>query len=262
MPLFGNKKQRVSFRQPKIYSPTTTEKNPVRISKGIIWMIVLIAGILALGWWLFASSFFKIKNIDIQGTLNTEVQKELDSFRGKNIFLFSLGQLDKKLAKNQSSIENLNIIKGIPDTLKVEVLVRRPQIQWRTQDITYFIDDVGVIFNLDNPNEELNKLPIVTDGKNLAIATGQKIVTSDFVKLMNTLPGKINDVTGKNIESMTISETTNNLDIKLKDGYLIKFDTVGNIDDELFLLKKIKEAHESGIKEYVDLRVEGKAYYK
>lgn len=262
MSLFNKKPQRISFRQPRIYSPTSKDKKPFEINKRIVWTIIIIAATVVLCWWLFTSSFFKIKNIDIQGTLNPEVQKELDGFRGKNIFLFSIGQLDKKLAKNQSSIESLNIIKGIPDTLKVEILVRRSQIRWKTQDKNYFIDSSGIVFNLDNPSEELNKLPLITDGKNLAVTPGQKIVTNDFVKLINALPGKIHDTTGKDIDSMTINEITINLDVKLKDGYMIKFDTMGNIDDELYLLKKIREAHESEIKEYVDLRVEGKGYYK
>lgn len=256
-----NRRQRTSFRQPKIYSRTSTEK-VVQINKGLVWTIIIILLLGLLGWWLFYSDYFKIKNVEINGTLNDEVKPKIEAFKGKNILLFSINQLDKKLFENESSIEELNVIKGIPDTIKVEVLVRRPQICWKTQDKIYFVDNNGIVFNLDELTTDLQKLPQIEDDRNLDVITGEKLLASDFVLFVKDLPGKIYNATGKEIENMKVYETTIHLEIQLRDSYRILVDTTGNLDDELYLLKKIKEAHESEIKEYVDLRVEGKAYYK
>lgn len=252
----------MNFRQPKIYSPTSKNGQSFEINKGLVWVIILVFGLIAFGWWLFYSDYFKIKNIEISGTLNDEVKKEINDFLGKNLLLFSIGKLDKKLVKRQTSIEKLNIIKGIPDTIKVEVLVRRPQIRWKTQDKIYFVDESGVVFNLDEFGEELGKLPLVEDGRNLEIELGKKILTSDFIESIKQLSGKTSEATGKEIESMKVYETTIHLEIKLRDSFRILFDTTADLEKQLYLLKKIKELHEGEIKEYVDLRVEGKAYYK
>lgn len=261
MSLFDKKPQRISFRQPKIYARTSQDKI-TQINKGLVWLIIIITGLAALGWWLFYSNFFRIKNIEISGTLNEEVKQEIEKFRGKNILLFSITQLDKKLFTSQSSIEELNIIKGIPNTIKVEVLVRRPQIRWKTQDKIYFIDEQGIAFNLEGPNEELDKLVLVEDSRNLKIELGKKVLARDFVEFVKELPTKISESTQKEIENIKINETTLHLEIQLRNSFRILFDTTGNLDEQIYLLKKIKEAHESDIKEYVDLRVEGKAYYK
>lgn len=259
--MWGRKREKFDFRNPKIYR-TTAKEVTMTINPIIIWVILLLVLISLSIYWLFYSNFFKIKNITVEGTLNDSIKNKINDFYGKNIFLFSIGKLDKQLAQQQTSIEKLNIIKGIPDTLKIEVLVRKPEIRWKTEDKSYFIDKDGTVFSLETTKEEDNQLPQVIDGRNLDVQMGSKIITSDFVefikKITSELPAKI----GKEIEEIKVDETTIHVEVKLKNSYKIYFDTMSDFSDQLYLLQKVVEKHDKDIKDYVDLRIEHKAYYK
>jgi len=255
-------KRKLNFRQPKIYRVTAKEHKAITINTGYIWLVMLVILLGVLVWFVFYSRFFQIKNIIVDGTINESIQKEIDTFYGQNIFLFTIGQKDKELQSKQNSIEKLNIVKGIPDTLKIAVTVRTPQIKWKTKDKIYYVDNKGIIFNLDNQTENYNNLPQVADSRNLDIKLGTKIITNDFVDFVKNIFQKVPEVTKKDINEAKINETTLYLEVGLKDGYKITFDTLGNINDQIFILKNIIEHHSGEIKEYVDLRVPNKAYYK
>lgn len=227
-----------------------------------MWFVILLFVVGIVIWFIFYSDYFKIKNIIIEGEINESVKNEINNFYGKNIFLFAVGGQDEKLKNNQTSIDKLNIVKGIPDTIKVEVFVRKPEIRWKTSDKIYFIDKNGVIFNLEIKNEEYNKIPLVSDDRNLKVELGNKLVTSDFVDYAINISTKLPELTKKEIEEIKINETTLFLEIKLKDGYRIYFDTLGDIDDQFFILGKLIEKHNDEIKEYIDLRVTSRGYYK
>jgi cell division septal protein FtsQ len=258
---YFNRKKQFNFRNPKILETTRKEKT-VTFKSAYIWFIFIVALFGLIAWWIFYSQFFKIKNIEISGTVNDSIKKEIDSFKGKNIFLFVVGQKDKELASRQSSIEKINIVKGIPDTLKVEVLVRKPIIRWKSKDAIYFIDEKGIAFNLESPTDGDNKLPLVSDSRNLDVKVGGRIVTKEFVDFVNDLAVKIPEKIKKEVAEYIVDETTLHLEVKFRDSYKVFFDTTANLDDQIYLLAKIIEKHDSEITDYVDLRVEGRAYYK
>lgn len=227
-----------------------------------LWILLVVIGLGLMIWWIFYSQFFKIKNIVIEGTINESIKSEINKFYGQNIFLITFGQKDKELVRRQTSIEKLNIIKGIPDTLKIEVVARSPQIRWKSKDKIYFIDDKGVIFNLEENVENYKDLILVVDSRNLEVKQGTKIVTSDFVEFVKDISKEINDKIHKEIEEIKINDTTLHLEVKFKDSYRVFFDTFVDLKKQIRLLELVKEKHDTEIKEYVDLRVENKAYYK
>lgn len=254
--------RRASYVSPKIYTRTSRDVN-ISFNPIYIWIVLVLILIGLLVWWLFFSDFFKIKEIAIDGAINESIKTEIDQFYGQNIFLFTVGAKDKELAEKQTSIEKLNIIKGIPDMLKIEILVRKPVIRWKSQDKIYYIDDEGIVFNLENETEEYNDLPLVNDAQNLDAILGNKMVTDDFVQFVLDLKSQMSEkIKDKEIEEIRINETTLNLEIQLKDSYKVYFDTIGDLSKQIEILGKIIEKHDKDIHEYVDLRVENKGYYK
>lgn len=260
--MWFNNKKRQSFRQPKIYSVTNKEPNILKINTNFLWFMIIVLILVIVAWFIFYSEYFKIKSIILEGEVNESVKNDINAFYGKNIFLFTVSGQDERLKDSQTSIDKLNIVKGIPDTLKVEVFVRKPEIRWKTGDKTYYIDKNGVLFDLELSSEEYNKIPLVSDDRNLQVVPGNKMVTNDFVEYVKTISAKLPELVKKEIEEIKINETTLFLEIKLKDGYRIYFDTLGNTDDQLKILSKIIENHNNEVKEYIDLRVTNRGYYK
>jgi hypothetical protein len=252
------------FRQPKIYAATPGEKKALFSRSIFIYSSIFIL-LLVLAWFVWFSSYFKIKTIIISGSLNPEVAKEIDKFKGKNILFFQIGKIEKQLASGQTSISSLEIYKGLPNELKIKVNVREPKIIWQTKDRSYFIDGNGVVFELNNStisDEEKLELPIIIDNKNVGVNLGTPIVTPDFVQYTLDLDKNFEGKIGTKIKEFRVNETTLQIEVVTEAGWRVLLDTSRDFNSQLTVLKKIFDQYGGDIKEYVDLRVEGRAYYK
>lgn len=249
------------FKQPKIYASTPKIKET--FNKKIIFYIVFVLVIIGLIVWFFVfSPYFKIKKIVINGQLNSDVKTEIDKFYNQNILFFGVKKIESELAARQSSIKSLDIYKGIPDILKVKVNVRNPIITWKTQDKTYYIDESGIIFELNQNTDDLGNLPIIVDTKNAQVDLGKQTLSKEFINFILDTNKYFNTNTGASIKEFRINETTFQVEVVTDQGWRVYFDTTRSISNQLGALKKILAQYKDQIHEYVDLRVEGKAYYK
>lgn len=255
-----------NYRHPKIYTNRFEEPRDFYFSGKTIWLIFFLLLIGGLCWFLFKSSYFKVKNIQIVGTLNQSVKSEIESFKGKNILFLGFGNITKELEKKQTSIEHLKIYRGLPDCLKVEVDVRRPKISWKSNDKVYYVDENGIIFSLTNDNdltdEEKKQLIIINDTKTLPVAEGTQILTSSFIDFVSAINEKFEQSTGAKTTEYKIGETTFQVQVQTDKNFYVLFDTTRDFDVQLNGLKKVILEKMPEVKEYVDMRVEGKAYYK
>ena len=258
-------KRKNNFRNPKIYYSTPKKEHDVNISPFFIKIVLLIIITGVIIWFFFFSSFFKIKNIEISGTLNPEVKNAIEKFYGKNILIIRSGKIEEDLTKMQTSIKSIQVSRGIPDTLKVQVYVRDPQIAWQTQGKTYYIDDSGIVFDLtqnESVANSINSIPLVEDTQNIAIKTGTKLVTSDFVEFTKELAKKLKDDNDITVNKLKVSETTFQLEIETDQNFKIIVSTTESLDNQMAALNRVLDEKKQDIKEYVDLRIIGRVYYK
>ena len=100
----------------------------------------------SLTWLMIGSKKFLIRTVIITGSVNDGVTQSLMQLKGRNILFVTTHQLESSLPKSQSSIAALQIVKGFPDTLRVNVAVRTPLVRWHSGDQqVYFIRaDAGI----------------------------------------------------------------------------------------------------------------------
>jgi cell division septal protein FtsQ len=116
----------------------------------------------------------------------------------------------------------------------------------------------------ETKDQNTNGLPVVIDGSSIPVKVGDRVVSRDFVDFVL----KLNDYFKDNkieVEQIFVSETTSELNVKLKDGYIIKFNTSDTADSQIKSLAATLALIKSQNKkpsEYIDLRVTGKAFYK
>lgn len=245
-----------SGKFPKTFSPPKPRKQK-KFPKIIfvILMIVLIGG--GLYYWVFYSAFFHIRNITISGMdLQNFDQKALE---GQNILFINLADLKTKITNSNPEAGQIKIVRGIPGTLKIEVEPNQALLVWQTGNQHYLVDSRGIVFGLLQGQTDL---PLVSDQKNLTVQQGQQVVTVNFIKFIQVILSKFSDLTGFRIVNFEINDTIFQVNALTDQGWFIKFDTTRSPDDQLEALKKVLAEHKDEIHEYVDVRVEGKVYFK
>lgn len=258
--MFSKKdKKNIIMRQPKIYSPPKEQKT-IKIPKfvKILFFLIFLIGIL-FSVFIF-SPLFKIKNIEIIGSLPENAQNYLAQFKGENIFLIKSDEIANVLKIQYPEFQSINVYKGIPNILRVRFEEREVKFIWITQNQNYFIDSDGLAFKVANP-DAIGDLPKVVDNKNLKITIPGQVATNNFANFILNSELKIKD-TGLKIKNFEVGDTIFQVDIVTNTGFKIVFDTTRSLSDQMDAFNQVYRDHKNEIKQYVDVRVEGKVYYQ
>jgi cell division septal protein FtsQ len=242
---------------PKVFSPPKElEKKSFPKFLKILIVLIIIAGFF--GYIFFYSSFFKIKNIVID-SLPQDTVAFVDKFKGQNIFFIDREEIKNEINSKFPEIENIKIIRGLPDTLKISVIQGLPKLIWKTEQRLFLVDGDGVIFKEVQGQSDL---PIVSDNKDLPVDLGSQVASANFIDFIVTLATKFNQTTGFQIVNFEVNETIFQVDALTDQGWKVKFDTTRSADEQLSDLEKFLAEHKNDVHQYADVRVEGRVYYK
>ncbi len=248
-------------------------KKVKRISPKSIFKIVFYSVlVLVLFYAVVASSLFKIKKIEITGnqTLNSEALRSQvqavvgSSLLNQNILFVSGSQINKQLKTDNYQIAQAKIERIPFNTIKVVITEQKPSILWRSGNkVSVFTQD-GKAYSGEPNQTLLNSLPTVEDTTNLPVKAGEKIVSEQFVAFVVDAYAQLPQ-RGVEVSSMQIEETTTELIVVTKQGYKIRFDTTRPLSEQLTdltaVLDLLKKQNKK-ITQYIDLRINSKAFYK
>ncbi len=243
---------------PKTFSPPKeNEKRGLpKIAKVLIFLFIFIG---ALIYFFFYSSIFKIKNIIIEKDLPAESSSLLEKFKNQNILLVSSEAMEKEITRQYPELTNVKIQRGLPDTLRIAAIFYQSKIVWQTLDQSFLVNSNGIAFK---EVEGLTDLPIIIDKKNLKVDLGSQVVSPNFIEFVNVVISKFSEKVGFKIVNFAVSETIFQVEALTDQGWFIKFDTTRSVDDQLDALSKLLAEHKDEIHQYVDVRVEGRVYWK
>lgn len=254
-------------RIPKIIAPEEEKKPGIKFTRRTFYLILIVIGVILAVYGLFFSSFFRVKNIDLKGTnlVDGEKVKKVVNFalnEESNIFLYNSQNIADKIKENFPLISEVKIQKGIPDTIRVVIHERQPAVVWQTADKKYLVDKDGFAY-LEADANQSQDLPLVIDSQNIPVKLSERIASRSFIDFIREVIEKFTPRTNLKIKELRINETTFDLTVITDDGYSVLFDTTRSCEIELDDLRRVI-AHLNGAKpkEYIDLRVEGWAYYK
>ncbi len=224
---------------------------------------LLVAGI----WWWRT---FSVQAISVAGTkfypastITKSVQGQLHShWWWRNLVLVDTSKLQKAVLLEQPQLANLAISRHWPHQLRLRVSERKPNLKWQTGGQIYLLSQEGIIVA---PAQGVEiALPTVEDTTNLPVRLGDQAVSAHFVdfclEAIRLLPGQ-----GVQVSKLKIPVTTTEVDIYTAKGFYIKFDTTRSASGEVGDLGKVLNLLKSQNKqpaEYIDLRIDGAAYYK
>ena len=138
-----------------------------------------------------------------------------------------------------------------------------PALVWKTNGRCYLVSSQGYAYTDISENiAQYSYLPLVEDKNNLSFLKEKPILSPTFIAFTQNIFKNISGETNIEPDTFYIYETTVDLTLVTKAGFLVKFDTMRSSKTELTDLKKVLIEKRPEIKEYVDLRVPGWAYYK
>ena len=243
-----------------------------KLTKKSFYVICLV-GLMALAWWL---SLISTKSYYFSGESNLNITAQYrDEFKRKaseKISKYTLLNLKTKdveeaLKKDfpdtkQVSVKRIWYKKGV----EVDVQFRQPVIKWQSAGEPKYIDQDGVILSL-KPIDEQN-LYLINDQSGLNFNSGEKVYAQRNIIFSGQVASviKLNGVVSASFESLSVPATSlKEIDIKLKDGPLVKLSTELDPTEQVNLLGQILTKLSSEGKkpsEYIDLRVPGKVFWK
>lgn len=223
--------------------------------------------IVLLGWtW----SWFNVKAIDVKGTKQIQsgglqmsaMQILHKHFWGNNLISLDTQGFGRQLVAVEPRIKAVKVVRRWPNHLSLIITEKQPALWWQTGQQNYLLDVDGSIIG---PATDGQTLAIVVDSANLPVKVGEKVVPPAFVGFCTDLVQTIVGKTGVSIVGLKVPDTTSEVYATTNKGYLIKFDTtrdVGEqIDDLNNVLSTLVKQHKTP-SEYIDLRIEHKAYYR
>jgi len=96
---------------------------------------------------------------------------------------------------------------------------------------------------------------------------GTQFLSPVFVKFVTQLATDLPTISAQiqvpiTLTNIDVEESTLQTTAQTAEGFKILFDTTRPVDSQLAALKKVLSEHRSEVTEYVDVRVQGWAYYK
>jgi cell division septal protein FtsQ len=259
-----------NVNRPRIYGrpqPVRNRRSKPEVKINFRAVIAIIVLVLFIVWWWRT---FSVKKITVSGSRNypaslvsAAVKDQLKAhWWWHNLVLLNPGSLQKKLLASQPQLSDVAISRQWPSGLNLKVSERNPNIEWRSGGKTYLLSQEGIV--VAEAGNGGVKLPVVEDTTNLPVKLGDQVAPARFVafclELVRLMPKQ-----GLQVTAIKVPATTNEVNISTNQGYFIKFDTtrapaseVGDLAKVLNLLKTQNKRPS----EYIDLRIDGAAYYK
>jgi len=155
-------------------------------------------------------------------------------------------------------------------TLKADIRFRSPVFTWKdASGVRQYVDQNGVLFskNMDS-NINTESLIQIEDKSGVVLKAGSPVLTNNLIAFVGQLHTVVPQIFGNDVKisNVIIPKSTREVQLKVSGKpYVIKFNSFRDIEGQVGELKgllKYLDSQKIVPQQYIDLRVEHKAFYK
>lgn len=190
------------------------------------------------------------------------------SFLNRNKVTFNAASLEAGMKAQYPELDDVAVTLPLIGTRPiVYIQPTRPAVVLKTAtDGSYVIDSNGTALIADTGQAALKSLPVVTDLSGLQVRIGKPALSSATVAFVQIVAHQLN-AQGIRIATLTLPQNSNELDVAIAGKpYFVKFNlatTSALQQSGTFLAVQQKLAKQGTTPgQYIDVRVDGRAYYK
>lgn len=201
-----------------------------------------------------------------KATYELAARKEFSGIRTKNKITLNEQKISDNLKKQFPEISNVTIeLPLIGQTPLVVIEVARPTLKMISANATYVVNSQGVVTGLASGLPATNGLIEVTDRSGFHASTGKQVLEASAVGFIEALKAQLGR-SNVPISSLTLPAKAQELDLRTADQpYFVKFFLGGDPAAQIgqLLATRVQFARD-GIQpnDYLDVRVQGKIFYK
>ncbi len=198
--------------------------------------LVAVAAVIAAAG-VYQSSLLRVQEVQVVGTTNVDAGQvaQLADLEGRSMIGLSLQQA-------QARIQSLPLVKSIqierhwPQTVRIAVTERAPWGFWRIGDVTYLIDDEGVVLPNVAPPEGA---PVINDlGGPARLLPGDR-VDVDAVALARSMLERVPQALALTISGLEYTPQAG-LSLTTDAGYRVVLGDSQNVDFKLAVWQKVE----------------------
>lgn len=244
----------------------------------VFYFVSIPIAISSLIYFLIFSYFFRIREVVVVGNSyiasssivdefwNIVSEKYFYLFRNDNINILRRAELKQKLMDKFSRIDSMDIKKDYPDKIIVNIKEKEAvEILCPGQLAKcFYIDKNGIAFD-EAVNTEGFLIIKILDNRGYNVELNKRALYPEFINFVGKIKDNFRDATDSSIKSFILVHPSQREVTVLADNYKVIFDVSVDTAKQLMVLKEtmMKEIKDQKNKlDYIDLRVEGRAYYK
>jgi cell division septal protein FtsQ len=192
--------------------------------------------------------------------------ERLDKLKNRTKLSFGDKEIIKSMQQQFPEISDATVdLPLFSQTPKIRLAISRPSFFLNDNGTNYIIDTEGVAVGKSADNARVKNLPTVIDQTGFATQAGRQILSAQEVGFINTIIAQARRAK-VSIASLTLPPLAQQIDLKTTDrNYFTKFYLDGDplVEAGQFLAAR-QQFDQSGNQPalYLDVRVNGKIYYK
>ncbi len=246
----------------------------MQISLVLAGIVLCLAGI---GYGIFYSGWFDLNDYQILGVKNIDpeiIKENLNTYRnyrflhllpvGRNILFFNVNNVEDNFLKSNNLLKTIQIEKKYFHALSVQIVEREPMGVWCFENYIgnhkckYFDDDMQTWGALDKTSGFV--LLTIEDRKTV----DRQDINKEYFDGVKILANGLRGVVG--IKSIIIPDKSiGDMIVNIDRPYYLRFSLESNLADQIEALKIFLNNKKEDITfapQYLDLRIDGRVYYK
>lgn len=230
----------------------------------------LVSTIIIVGFFIFMlnKQFVEVvvdqdKTINQQEVLDTanKILNEQYGVFSRNIYVFDDKKIVDGLKSKYHALTSVTLSKS-DNQLVLDLTYENTTYQWQSNSLRYKLSSSGIVTDVAS-TEDVGL--VIIDNAGVDVQLGTPVITAAALDFISSLITSVSRITEEEVGEVLIPNSIRQVDIKLASGLLIKFDTQRAAEEQLLDLEQTYR-HLRGQsempKEYIDVRITGKAYYR
>jgi cell division septal protein FtsQ len=277
-----NRRKVFDYSSKKLENPFFSKKKKFSHFGGLkmkIAIFICFAVFSGLGWFVFASSYWKIEEIsfngldkmsngDISNLVNEQMSGRFWLVVPKNNLLFFNDKKFLSEAAKRYRFQEIKIKKQWPDKIIVDVREKVLACFWNEGDKYYLIDSDGYVLSEASLEDFDNgSHPLISNESVERIKDGHIQADSGYISFAGRLLGELTQIAGQDVvvSRFIVDNDVDTIKVLTQEGVKIIFSTKEDIGQQIrkfLVVKREKLKDDFKNKKYIDLRFGDKIYFQ